>query len=254
MLATLPDEPACAGVPAAIAAVPIVADGRVEGVLAVWRAPDHPFDDEARLEIEKIAPPTGGALLSADKVGSYQTLAMVDGLTSLGNRRRLDGDLETTLADSDRHGGPVAFAMIDVDHFKNYNDTHGHAAGDAALRTVAQVIASCVRSGDVVYRYGGEEFSVLLPGTTTQEALAVTERIRGPRWSGRPSRARSTSPAARSPCRSASPPWESPTGPSTPSTPTSRSGPTTPSTGPSRKAAIAWRSTDLGPETVPSPV
>ena len=68
--------------------------------------------------------------------------------------------------------------MIGVDHFETYHDTHGHAAGDEALRIVAEVLRANVRDGDIVYRYGGEEFCVLLPDTTDDEARAVAERVR----------------------------------------------------------------------------
>lgn len=123
------------------------------------------------------SPALGGALASADTLGNFEHLALVDGLTSLGNRRRLDGDLETTLREALDRDRPVAFAMVDVDHFKQFNDTHGHGAGDDALQTVARVIAETVRATDVVYRYGGEEFSVLLPDATREDAALVAERM-----------------------------------------------------------------------------
>jgi diguanylate cyclase (GGDEF)-like protein len=100
-------------------------------------------------------------------------LALTDAVTGLGNRRRLDHDLEASKADS-----PVAVVMIDIDQFKRFNDDHGHAAGDEVLRQVAGVLRSQVRHSDVVYRYGGEEFCILLAGTTTIEAGEVAERIR----------------------------------------------------------------------------
>ena len=68
--------------------------------------------------------------------------------------------------------------MVDVDHFKTYNDTHGHTAGDEVLRKVAATIERSVRTSDVVYRYGGEEFSMLLPGASPEEAAHVAERVR----------------------------------------------------------------------------
>ncbi|MGI9624820.1 MAG: diguanylate cyclase [Acidimicrobiales bacterium] len=109
---------------------------------------------------------------------SMRELAYVDSMTTLWNRRRLDQDLSKTVADAERTASPIAFAMVDVDHFKQFNDTHGHAAGDMALRDVAETIAGNVRDEDVVYRYGGEEFSVLLPNTSTDDAMDVAERVR----------------------------------------------------------------------------
>ncbi len=177
LVTTVDADPAVGG-PVAICAVPLVADGAVSAMLVVRSGPEHPFDNEDRRRLELLAPALGGALLSADALDSFEYMAMVDGLTSLGNRRRLDGDLETTLAHAVARDLPVGFAMIDVDHFKDFNDKHGHEAGDVALQTVARIITGAVRSGDVVYRYGGEEFSVLFPGATAGEAAAAAERIR----------------------------------------------------------------------------
>ncbi|MEZ5247269.1 MAG: sensor domain-containing diguanylate cyclase [Acidimicrobiales bacterium] len=176
LIAVLDDDPAVGS--AAVCAVPLVTDGRVTAVLVVRRPDARPFGNEARRRLELLAPALGGALASADTLGSFEHMALVDGLTSLGNRRRLDGDLETTLNEAAASDLTVAFAMIDVDHFKHFNDTHGHEAGDRALQTVARVIADTVRATDIVYRYGGEEFSVLLPGAAVEEAAAVGERIR----------------------------------------------------------------------------
>ncbi|MDP9463814.1 MAG: GGDEF domain-containing protein [Actinomycetota bacterium] len=105
----------------------------------------------------------------------FARLALCDDLTGLGNRRRLDRDLAIEAANGDM---PVAVIMVDIDHFKRINDEHGHDAGDQVLRQVADVMRGEVRPGDVVYRYGGEEFCVLLAQTTTTEAGQVAERIR----------------------------------------------------------------------------
>ncbi|GJM38462.1 MAG: hypothetical protein DHS20C19_18290 [Acidimicrobiales bacterium] len=164
---------------AAVCAVPLVSDATMAGILVARRELERPYGNDDRHRLELLAPALGGALLSADQLDSFENLAMVDGLTALGNRRRLDGDLETTLAAAVADGTPVAFAMIDVDHFKQFNDTHGHEAGDVALQSVARLIEHNVRASDVVYRYGGEEFSVLLPTATVQEAREAGERIRG---------------------------------------------------------------------------
>ena len=79
---------------------------------------------------------------------------------------------------SNRHGYPMSFIMLDVDHFKSYNDNFGHPAGDEALKLVANVIRDTLRGADVAARFGGEEFAILLPQTTDDEAAMIAERIR----------------------------------------------------------------------------
>ena len=174
---TLHHDPAFPG-DRAVLALPVISGGKVQAVLAAHRPADEPFGATERAAMEPIAPALGGALERVAELGTMSKLAMVDGLTSLGNRRRLDGDLETTLASAVAADAPLGFAMVDVDHFKTFNDTHGHAAGDEVLRRVAATIARTVRETDVVYRYGGEEFSMLLPGATPDEVAQVAERVR----------------------------------------------------------------------------
>jgi diguanylate cyclase (GGDEF)-like protein len=101
--------------------------------------------------------------------------ALCDDLTGVANRRRLDRDLAVEAAAAET---PVAVIKVDVDHFKRINEDHGHGVGDEALQQVAFVMRREVRGGDVVYRYGGEQFCVLLANTTTTEAGQVAERIR----------------------------------------------------------------------------
>jgi diguanylate cyclase (GGDEF)-like protein len=109
----------------------------------------------------------------------FAWLASVDALTGLANRRTFDERIEAEQRDALRTGDPCALLMIDVDDFKRYNDTYGHVAGDAALRTVAHAIESVVhRPRDVVARFGGEEFAVVLPLTAPDAAAILAERIR----------------------------------------------------------------------------
>jgi diguanylate cyclase (GGDEF)-like protein len=115
----------------------------------------------------------GSTLRRNESDEELAAMAWSDGLTGLANRRRFDHDVASY--DSDQT--PVAAIMIDVDHFKVVNDTFGHPKGDEVLRCVADVLAERVREGDVVYRYGGEEFCVLLPGATRADAVAVGDRI-----------------------------------------------------------------------------
>lgn len=111
--------------------------------------------------------------------GRLAHLANTDALTGLANRRRLDDTLDVEWRRGMRAKSPVSLLMIDVDHFKTFNDTYGHQAGDAVLATVGRCIASSTkRATDLGARYGGEEFSVLLPGIGKAGALEVAEQIR----------------------------------------------------------------------------
>jgi diguanylate cyclase (GGDEF)-like protein len=111
-------------------------------------------------------------------LAQMQDLAMVDQLTGLKNRRAFFDDAEPSISASRRRGQPVAVAVIDLDHFKAVNDTHGHAVGDVALKEAARRISESAREEHVVGRFGGEEFVMLLPFTTAQQALNALERVR----------------------------------------------------------------------------
>ena len=159
----------------AITAAPLLHANRVIGALVVTNAMGRDFDRDSREMLTKISAAAASALVTAQKHAQEARAANTDALTGLANRRRLDGDL-AQLGGAPATG--VGFLMVDVDHFKAFNDTHGHPAGDAVLREVGRVIASAVRQGDVVYRFGGEEFAALLPGASVDDAKAVGERIR----------------------------------------------------------------------------
>ncbi len=105
-------------------------------------------------------------------------LATTDPLTGVFNRRTFIELAEQELARSRRAGAPLSLMMLDLDHFKRVNDTYGHLTGDEVLVSFTRLIKDCVRRGDLVVRYGGEEFCVLLPGTTLPAATALAERIR----------------------------------------------------------------------------
>ncbi len=167
------EDAALVDVPAAMAAVAVVADSTVIGALLVVRRPTRQFNPTELDALQMLAPLVGSALIAAETHGSATALADLDALTGLANRRSLDRDIEAL------HPNHVAsYVMIDVDHFKNFNDTNGHAAGDMALQTVARAIETNVRPEDRAYRYGGEEFCVLLPGANATDAALVAERVR----------------------------------------------------------------------------
>ena len=166
-------EPFLTSPPMAIAIVPVIESGGIAGATVVVRSVDRPFTSDDTTSVELLAPTTGTALLAAAEHNSMATAADIDVMTALKNRRRLDHDLAELQGDS-----ALCFAMIDVDHFKLFNDSHGHLAGDIALQSVASAIESGVRELDTVYRFGGEEFSVLLRGCGVEEAQRVLERVR----------------------------------------------------------------------------
>jgi two-component system cell cycle response regulator len=113
----------------------------------------------------------------ADKA-RLEALATTDSVTALLNRRALVDRLSHEMERARRYATPLALLMVDLDHFKDINDTHGHLVGDEALREVARLLQSAVRNVDIVARYGGEEFAIVLPETSNEGAVAFAERVR----------------------------------------------------------------------------
>ena len=113
-----------------------------------------------------------------DQVNRLSRDSRTDKLTGLANRRVLDETLPRLIADSHTKQRPLSLILIDIDHFKGVNDTHGHLTGDRVLRFVGSEIRRCIKGRDVLVRYGGEEFAVLLPDTALRGALHLAESIR----------------------------------------------------------------------------
>ena len=111
-------------------------------------------------------------------VGRLKKLAETDGLTGLLNHRAFQMRIREEAARADREGKPVALLLVDIDHFKKFNDAHGHPAGDQFLQSLAARLVLLVRPYDIVCRYGGEEFVVILPGLDKAEACLAAERVR----------------------------------------------------------------------------
>jgi diguanylate cyclase (GGDEF)-like protein len=101
-----------------------------------------------------------------------------DPLTGLFNRRYLEESLELECSRAERSKQPITVVMVDVDHFKRFNDTFGHDAGDLVLKNIGELLRRSIRQGDVACRYGGEEFMLVFPGTSASEAVDVAERVR----------------------------------------------------------------------------
>ena len=160
--------------------LPLVADATVTAVARVgmrgWRR-----DREA---LDALCTLAGAALLGAREMGALADRALTDPLTALPNRRGLERELSRGA-----YRGMWGLLMCDIDHFKSVNDTHGHDAGDAVLVAFARCLRANVRQCDMVARWGGEEFVVLLPGMGRQELGEAGERLRqavealrGPAW------------------------------------------------------------------------
>ena len=115
----------------------------------------------------------------AELVRQLGELARVDALTGVPNRRVWDEELGKGLERARRAGKPCSVGLIDLDHFKRFNNTHGHQRGDALLRSTAQAFASRLRNDDLIARYGGEEFAVLLHGCDLESATRLFDRLQG---------------------------------------------------------------------------
>jgi len=114
-----------------------------------------------------------------ERQDQLDVLARVDALTGVANRRQFDQVLQSEWSRARRSGQGMALLMVDIDHFKEFNDRFGHPLGDACLRAVATALSGCAtRGSDVVARYGGEEFAVVVSGTTRDGALALAETMR----------------------------------------------------------------------------
>jgi diguanylate cyclase (GGDEF)-like protein len=122
-----------------------------------------------------------------DQAAQLAALARHDGLTGMPNRRAWDSELPVAMDRARRDGVPLSVALLDLDHFKRFNDQHGHQAGDRLLKSATAAWSAMLRTTDLLCRYGGEEFSVLLPGATTEQAADVLERLRAVTPSSRPS-------------------------------------------------------------------
>jgi diguanylate cyclase (GGDEF)-like protein len=164
---------------ALVVAVPLVKGTRLVGVLEIALQPDARWLDSETIDMLIATAAHAATAIDAALLYSLaESLARVDALTGLANRRQLDTDLELEIERAARYGRPLAFLMIDVDHFKEVNDTFGHALGDDVLQGLASVLREHMRAGDTAYRYGGEEFAILARETDSDGGWAVGERLR----------------------------------------------------------------------------
>jgi diguanylate cyclase (GGDEF)-like protein len=136
------------------------------------------FDATANRVLKILASQTAAVLKTIWLVEQRTELAVRDGLTGLYNRRSFNDSLARSIAREARSGGRLALLLFDLDHFKKINDSHGHPAGDEALRRASRILEASLRRGDLAARYGGEEFTAILPGADEEGGVRQAERVR----------------------------------------------------------------------------
>jgi len=165
--------------PASVALLPMVRYGKLIGSLNIGSYNRERFLKGMRADIlEHFAAIVAICLENAVNLERLKRQGLTDTLTAVNNRRFFDQRLGEEVAAARRNLRPLSCMLLDIDHFKRVNDTYGHQMGDQVLREIAAVIRAQLRSGDVLSRYGGEEFSVLLSQTGADGALEIAERIR----------------------------------------------------------------------------
>jgi diguanylate cyclase (GGDEF)-like protein len=162
----------------AVASVPLKLKGAVVGVLNVAYRRPHVFDENERRMLLGLADISALAIHNAAHHERLARLAVTDDLTGLPNRRRFVETLRAEAQRARRYGRALSLLMLDLDGLKAINDQHGHAAGDAVLRSVALALRASIRETDLAARLSGDEFAVILPETEAEAALRIAERIR----------------------------------------------------------------------------
>ena len=160
-----------------ICAIPLVCESKIVGALAIKST-----EREISLkDIEYLEQLSAQIAITINRANVYAEIlkhATLDALTGFYNRHQLEVRMKQEIANAKRQQAPLCGIMTDIDFFKNVNDTYGHAVGDLVLKTIAKVIRGQLREYDIAGRYGGEEFSILLPFTEIHEAKMVAERLR----------------------------------------------------------------------------
>nr|WP_249426051.1 diguanylate cyclase [Enterobacter bugandensis] len=155
--------------------VPLIAQGEAIGLLSFQNI--TPENAPARAYLELMAEALGLALANQRLRDALLEKALFDPLTALRNRHHLEDTLHTQMTQAMRNGEPLSCMMIDIDHFKSINDRFGHEAGDQVIKNVATIVQRAAHDGGLAFRYGGEEFLVLLPGAGEAEAHACAQKI-----------------------------------------------------------------------------
>jgi diguanylate cyclase (GGDEF)-like protein len=158
--------------------IPLKAAGRVVGVLNLFISPGFVVNEHQLTLFSAIGSQVGIAINNARLYEETRAISLHDPLTGLANRRFMEIQLAKCFDAAKRYGKMIAIIMADIDHFKAFNDSHGHPAGDRLLEQLAVILVRETRDADYVFRYGGEEFLLLLPWTDAAAAIATAERLR----------------------------------------------------------------------------
>lgn len=158
--------------------VPLKAAGAVVGILNLHIQPETEVTDEMVGLLSSVASQVGIAISNARLYEETKNSSLHDPLTGLANRRFMEIQIDKNLDSARRYREALSFIMVDIDHFKNYNDSHGHQEGDRLLSRLAGILLGEVRKADYVFRYGGEEFLIVLPETSLERACEAAERLR----------------------------------------------------------------------------
>ncbi len=158
--------------------LPMINKGEVIGVLNIGSRKPNSYSVEKIVLLERLASQIAAPIENTRLFAKSEEAARVDSVTGLFNRRHFDERLRSEIDRHSRYGDILSILMLDLDNFKKYNDTYGHLAGDRLLAQAGNIISSAIRSSDLAFRYGGDEFAVILPNSPTMDAFSVAERIR----------------------------------------------------------------------------
>lgn len=161
-----------------ILAVPMTYNEQTLGVLTLTHSERHAFSKRDAEMVQILANQAAIGLFNARRYAETKELSLMDELTGLFNYRYFETALEKQCLRAEHHGTALTLLVLDIDHFKRINDSYGHQAGNDVLRTFAYLVKEQVRDGDIVCRYGGEEFAVILPGAGADVGMQIAERVR----------------------------------------------------------------------------
>jgi diguanylate cyclase (GGDEF)-like protein len=158
--------------------IPFTLGGKIQAVAHMLLVPSRDWDEELKQLAQSYVNTAQSALISLSLLAEAEKTSMTDSLTGLYNRRSLESLLQREVALAERHAHPLSLVMIDMDHFKEVNDAHGHAAGDHMLRSFADCVRMTLRRTDLAFRFGGDEFVIALPQTSVAQAQQVVQKLR----------------------------------------------------------------------------